>query len=407
MFRQTLLPLLLLIGACSGPAGAVNIDVVSLGSLIPPQLVETFKTEQPDIKVTVRPPAVDYDDLTQRLLRDNITGTAPDVVFQGYNRSELTTQRGLAVSLSPFLDQDKSWVESNYRAVSEDLCRSNGQPYGLPFIVSLPIIYYNAELVRRAGGDPDHLPQTWPEITALAARITTLGSNLVGGFFDYASAGNWTFMALIESQGGRMMSAGDRQITFKGSEGLRALETLRDFGKAGQVDMPREQAYQAFSAGTIGIIVTSSGFLKTQLKNVKFDLRTAPIPLVDKGRLPAGGNCMMMITRKPERQKAAWTFMKFMASPKAQSVISEVTSYLPGNHLAIAALEASMPPADPRMASIRAANRASGWYSFPGDNSLRITDRIRLLLQDVVTQRRSPDAAMKEMTEAVQQLLPK
>ncbi|MET3973327.1 hypothetical protein [Bradyrhizobium sp. S3.5.5] len=115
----------------------------------------------------------------------------------------------------------------------------------------------------------------------------------------------------------------------------------------------------------------------------------------------------MMVARKPEHQKAAWTFMKFVASPPAQSIVSDVTSYLPGNQIAIAALEASTPPTDPRMAAIRAAGKAGGWYSFPGDNSLRITDRIRLLLQDVVTLRRSPEDAMKAMTEAVQQLLPK
>ncbi|MGY4363219.1 multiple sugar transport system substrate-binding protein [Bradyrhizobium sp. i1.3.1] len=407
MFKRSLLPLLFLMGACIQQAEAAGIDVISVGSLVPPQLIEAFKTEHPEIKLTVRPPATDYDDLTQRLLRDNVTGTAPDVIFQGYNRSELTIRRGLVVPLSPFLTEDKPWAESSYHAISDDLCRTDGKLYGLPFVISVPIIYYNVELVRQAGGDPDHLPHTWPEITALAARITALGANRIGGFFDYAAAGNWTFMALIESQGGRMMSADDRTITFNGPEGLRALEILRDFGKAGQVDMPREQAYQAFSAGTIGMIVTSSGFLKTQLKQVKFDLRTTAIPIVHKGRLPVGGNCVMMVTRKPEHQKAAWTFMKFVTSPAAQNIVSDVTSYLPGNQITIAALEASTPPADPRMAAIRAAGKAGGWYSFPGDNSLRITDRIRLLLQDVVTLRRSPEDAMKAMTEAVQQLLPK
>ncbi len=55
----------------------------------------------------------------------------------------------------------------------------------------------------------------------------------------------------------------------------------------------------------------------------------------------------------------------------------------------------------------RASAKAGEWYSFPGDNSLRITERIQGLLQEVVTLRRTPEQAMRQMTEIVQQLLPK
>ncbi|MDA9443216.1 hypothetical protein XH98_29800 [Bradyrhizobium sp. CCBAU 51745] len=407
MIKKSILLLICLDAALIGQAHATNVDVLTLGSLIPPQSIETFKADNPSIDLKVRPAASDYDDLTQRLLRDNVAGTVPDVIFQGYNRSELTIRRGLAIPLTPFLNQDKAWADTSYEAISNELCRSGDTPYGLPYIVSVPILYYNADLVHKAGGDPDHLPNTWPEITALAAKITTLGDNRIGGYFDYAAAGNWTFMALIESQGGRMMSADDRTITFNGQEGLRALEIVRDFGKAGQIDMPREQAYQAFSAGTVGMLMTSSGFLKTQLKQAKFDLRTTPIPITDNGRVPAGGGCIMMLARKPDQQKAAWTFMKFMESMPVQHMVSDVTSYVPGNRKATAELEASIAPQDARMASIRASMKAGRWYSFPGDNSLRITDRIRVLLQEVVTLRRSPEEALEEMTKSVQQLLPK
>ncbi|MET4245204.1 hypothetical protein [Bradyrhizobium sp. RT10b] len=69
MFKRPLLLLLFLMGACIQQAEAAGIDVISLGSLVPPQLIETFKSEHPEIKVTVQPPATDYDDLTQRLQR--------------------------------------------------------------------------------------------------------------------------------------------------------------------------------------------------------------------------------------------------------------------------------------------------------------------------------------------------
>ncbi|NTE68061.1 ABC transporter substrate-binding protein [Agrobacterium tumefaciens] len=407
MFKRSLLSLCLFAALLTGKAHAVSLEVLSLPLSTPPQLIDAFKTEHPEIELKLRPPAVDYDDLTQRLIRDGISRTMPDVIFQGYNRSALTVRRGLAAPLSPFLEADKNWVQESYKATSDDLCRHDGKIYGLPFIISVPVLYYNADLVRQAGGNPDQLPQTWEDITALAARISALGDHRTGSFFDYAAAGNWTFMALINAQGGKIMSADDSKIAFDGPAGMRTLSVLQMFGKAGQVDMPRDQAYQAFSAGTVGVLLTSSGFLKSLLKQAKFEVRTAAIPIAEDGWLPAGGNCMMMTAMDPARQKAAWTFMKFMADAKAQQLMFDTTGYIPGNRLGVGGLEKTVGPNDPRMTSVRSSTKAGEWYSFPGDNSLRITEVVRSYLQQVVTLRRTPQEAMTLMVNDIQHLLPR
>ncbi|UCI31729.1 ABC transporter substrate-binding protein [Mesorhizobium sp. B4-1-4] len=407
MLERLVFSLCLLLGVMSSNAHAVTVEVLAGALSTPPQLIDAFKSEHPEIELKLRPPVTDYDDLTQRLLRDGISGTLPDVIFQGYNRSGLTVQRRLAVPLSSFIERDKNWVDRSYQATSDDLCRHNDRVYGLPFIISVPVLYYNTELVRQAGEDPDHLPQTWEEIAALAAKITALGGHRIGGFFDYAAAGNWTFMAVLNSQGGRIMSADGRHVAFNGPEGMRALDVVQMFAKAGQVDMARDQVYQAFSSGTIGVLLTSSGFLKSLLKQAKFEVRTAAIPIGENGWLPAGGNCMMMTASDPERQKAAWTFMKFMAGAKAQKLMFDTTGYVPGNRLAVADLEKTADPADPRMTSVRASARSGEWQSFPGDNSLRITEVITSYLQQVATLQRNPDETIKLMTNDVQSLLPR
>ena len=49
----------------------------------------------------------------------------------------------------------------------------------------------------------------------------------------------------------------------------------------------------------------------------------------------------------------------------------------------------------------------TGWYAFPGENGLKITDVINDHIQTVVNQSAAPDAALKQMTTDVQALLPK
>ena len=49
-----------------------------------------------------------------------------------------------------------------------------GKQYGVGLAMSTPVIYYNADLVKRAGGDPDKFPTTWDGIIDLAKRIEAL-----------------------------------------------------------------------------------------------------------------------------------------------------------------------------------------------------------------------------------------
>ena len=49
----------------------------------------------------------------------------------------------------------------------------------------------------------------------------------------------------------------------------------------------------------------------------------------------------------------------------------------------------------------------TGWYAFPGENGLKITDVIKDHLQSVVNQSVDPEEALKRMAKDVQALLPK
>jgi len=59
------------------------------------------------------------------------------------------------------------------------------------------------------------------------------------------------------------------------------------------------------------------------------------------------------------------------------------------------------------LTTFRQADSITGWYAFPGQNALRITDVINDHLQSVVARRAEPDAALTRMTADVQNLLPR
>ena len=368
-----------------------------------------FMAANPDIAIDLRTAAEDYEQLVQDNLLQAISGDLPDVAFHGFNRVALIAERGLATPLDPFITAEEDWNALGYAPASLRLATVGDKIYGLPFAISTPIVYYNAELVRRAGGNPDQFPKTWPEIVDLAKRVDGLDGDVTGAFLDWTSTANWEFIALVESQGGQMMR--DGRIAFNGPEGRTALELLRAFGETGQPDLSPDQAAQLFVSGQMGILITSSArtMRYTSQSAGVFTLRTAPFPLPSpEGRLPAGGNAGMILARDPEKQRAAWAYLKFVTGPVGQTIMAQKTGYVPGNLLAIndPELLATFYQEHPNLAtSVGQLPVLSGFFSFPGENSIKLSAKLRDHLQSVVTLKRMPDEAMAAMVADAETLL--
>lgn len=418
--RRSFAAAVLAVAFVSGPAVAESVTLTvayaypSNFQKIKTEIAERFMAAHPDIEVELEAPAKDYEELVQRTLRASVTDQElPAVAFHGMHRVRLLSERDQIVSLTPFIEAEADWNSLGYPASMLTLTEARGETFGMPFSISLPIVYYNADLVGRAGGDIDELPTTWEELLALSKKIEALDDKTMGvHFFYYSAANNWTFHALVQSFGGRMMTPDEQRLAFTGAEGLEALRTLRKIGQAGMADLGDRQAFQAFSAGTLGILVASSSRI-TRLTNAigdRFPMRTAPLPMpVADGKLPAGGSAAMMHTRDPKTQQAAWAFIKFATGPVGQTIMVKNSGYMPGNTIPVTEKEllGGFYDQNPNhMTPVSQIERATRFFTFPGENSLKIPVVVRDHLQNVVTLKREPEAVLADMESDVQALLP-
>ncbi|WP_259218637.1 extracellular solute-binding protein [Bradyrhizobium centrosematis] len=396
----------------SASARPITLNVLVQASAGPYRAIaEAFEKDNPDIRIDIGTPIQTYEEILQRTLRGIMIGDAPDVAFQGFNLMRQAAEAKAMIDLTVFA-ADPTLAAEGYDHGLSPLCTVKGQLMGLPFAMSVPVLFFNADLVKRAGGDPDAFPNNWDGIIALAERIRSLGPGVQGINFRYSHSGNWSFQALVTSAGGKIMGEDDRTIAFNGSAGLGALGLFKNFvDKGGMVDLSPDQARQAFLAGAVGIMSDSSAFLETVSKGAqgKFTLRTAGYPLArDIGRLPPGGNCATIATNKPNRQKAAWEFVKYAVGPKAQAILAQQTGYLPVNRTAAEKLEEAQqdPALKTNMAVIRRQlSHLTQWYGFPPPNSGKITDAIQSRIQSVVSTKARPEEAMRAMVSDVQTLL--
>lgn len=379
------------------------------------QIVAEFARKHPDIKVTMRAPYESYEEGTQKVLREAITNQMPDITFQGLNRLRVLVDRGIAVGLGKYIKAEKDFEAEGFHQAMFDIGTMKNEVYGVPFAISLPVAYYNLDLVRKAGGNSDKLPTSWDEVFALSARIDALGGDINGMSYTWNITGNWLFQAPVFSQGGSMLNADETKVAFDGPEGQWAMKQLARMVTEGKMPDYREADLRAaFAAGKTGIHFTSTSDLAkiTGMIGGKFDLKTAKFPDVKPGvgRLPAGGNLAVILSKDPARQKAAWEVLKFWTGPEGAAIVAKTTGYMPPNKKANEVYLKDFYEKNPNnYTAVTQLPLLTKWYAFPGENGLKITDVIKDHMQSIVNGSRAkePLVVLKEMAADVQALLPR
>lgn len=375
------------------------------------RLSGAFSSAHPNSALTWQPGGDDWDVTLQSTLRQGMINALPDLSHQALNNVRVLSERGFAVPLDPFIAASGGWERLGYLPTLKQTSMQGGATYAVPFATTIPVLYYNMSLARAAGFTGDLLPADWPGILDLARRINALGNGTMGLFVEYDATSAWIFQSLVESLGGHMMSPDEREVVFDGAEGKQAMELTRQFGLVGHRDMLNGQARQSFAAGRTGIHIRSASGVKP-VKDAaagKFELRIGNFPTPSpNGRLPGAGNGLVMMTRDPIRQCAAWDYFLLATTGLGQTVVAETSGYLPANIRAVsdpAGLGAFYAANPDYRVVIDRLPVVTDWYAFPGNNSVRIFKMIIDEQRSVITDQAKPDEALTRMAARTRQIL--
>lgn len=379
------------------------------------RIAEEFAKVRPDIKITMRAPYDSYEDATQKILREAVTGQLPDISFQGLNRIRVLVDKNIPAELDGYIAAEKDFDKQGFHQAMFDIGTAGGKVYALPFAISLPIVYVNLDLAKRAGADPEHLPNSWDGLIDLAKKIKALEPGINGVTYAWDITGNWLWQGPVFARGGSMLNADESAVAFDGPEGQFAIRTIaRLVTEGGMPNLDQSSMRSTFAAGKTGIHITSTSDLAktTQLIGGKFALKTIAFPdvLPQKGRLPAGGNVVLILARDKAKRDAAWEVVKFWSGPKGAAIMAETTGYMPPNKVANEVYLKDFYVRNPNnYTAVSQLPLLTKWYAFPGDNGLKITDVIKDHLNSIVTGARAkePDAVLKDMAADVTKLLPR
>ena len=372
-------------------------------------MMPAFKEAHPNIEVKFRATYESYEDGTNTILREAVSGNLPDVTMQGLNRQAPLVDKGIAQSLEPFIAKEADFEKDGYHEAMLSLSTFKNEVYGLPFSVSLPVGYYNMDILRKGG--IKELPQTWDQVIAACKTMKANGiDNPI--FWGWNITGNWFMQALLWSQDSAIVDNGN--VALDSPEALVALEQMQDiFTECEMQNLEWKAALASFSAGEIGMMFWSTSALgAVERSQGDFELVTGPFPGIN-GKpmgLPAGGNAAMLTSTSedPKVREAAWTWLKYITSGDGAAEVAKTTGYMPPNKAANEIILADFYEQNPnKQTAVDQLPLLRDWLAYPGDNGLAITQVIYDGIERIVTgEATDMKELQQEIVEEIADLLP-
>ena len=298
-------------------------------------IVADFEAENPDIKVNAIYSG-NYDDTRVRALSALASGDPAQLAVMFSIDAYDLIEQDLVMAFDDISGVDKSWLNSFYPALMAN-GNIEGKTWGIPFQRSTIVAYYNKDLFRAAGLDPEAPPTTWDEIISMGKTLTkdgTYGLMIPSTGYPY-----WMFQALAIQNGKEVMS-NDGLTTF--FDDGTVIDTL-DFWKSLSTEhgiMPEGTVEwgtlrQAFLEGKTAMMWHSTGNLTAVKNNASFDFGVAELPAnVRKGSPTGGGNFYVFKDTNAEERSAALKLIEFMTSPEQAAAWSIATGYMGVSHAA-------------------------------------------------------------------------
>ncbi|MDR2480476.1 MAG: extracellular solute-binding protein [Treponema sp.] len=192
-----------------------------------------FEKQYPHI--TIEWISAPYGEITNQVINMAGGGDKADMLFGEISWVPTLEDAGLAVPVDTILSA--SYLSDFYPNILDGF-KISGKVYGIPLYISPYVLYYNKDIFKKAGLDPDKPPATYDEMLKMAEKIAPLKSddgNKIYAFGQTTASvpvSGSSLTAMAYNFGGELLNtSGALSID---NDGFRqAFETLRDLYKKG------------------------------------------------------------------------------------------------------------------------------------------------------------------------------
>jgi multiple sugar transport system substrate-binding protein/sn-glycerol 3-phosphate transport system substrate-binding protein len=265
-----------------------------------------------------------YGDIYKKIMAALAAGEPPDMAMAYANQAAAYGLNDDVVALDDYVASTRyGLTDADLDDIYASFVAGDRNPYYDDQLMSFPpnrsmeVMFYNLTLLKEAGYEGP--PATWAEFEEMAKAVTELGGDVFGG---YAYSGGTSNLAtFVFSRGGDFYK--DGEWVFNGPEAVEAM-TIERYGD--QTDVSSNMAALAFGS-TAGIKYWVSAF-ESNAPDSEWGIappaHDTPEPVVN-----IYGPSWCVFKSTPERQLAAWLFLRWFTEREQTAKWAEDSSYFP------------------------------------------------------------------------------
>lgn len=219
-----------------------------------------------------------------------------------------------------------------------------GELQAMPFNLSIPVMFYNADALAKIGINKDNLPRTWGQLATVIGKLQKNGQ-VCGYTTAYPS---WILIESFSSLQGLPLTNGKQHAVYNNQALVHHLQRLQGWQQKHFFEYGgrASNATLLFTSGRCAFFSQSSGSYNGLAKAVNFRLGLMPMPLDEvvgqqRAANVAGGAAIWVSAgQQEEAYRGIAEFFSYLAQPAVQQQWFNNTGYLPlglqGRYAAIA-----------------------------------------------------------------------
>jgi sn-glycerol 3-phosphate transport system substrate-binding protein len=218
---------------------------------------------------------------------------------------------------------------------------TDGKLLSMPFNSSTPVLYWNKELLSKAGLDPNKGPTTWPELGEMAKKAVAAGAKC--GFTP-----QWQTWTLIENYGAwhnlpyatkaNGFGGTDIELKFNDAPRIKLIQMMADWtkdktfvygGREGKSDTLFNGGECAFRIGSSGSAAGAEKALGQDKVGIGMMPYSPDVIAKPQNSIIGGATLWVLQGRPKDEYKGVAKFMTFLASAPVQAKWHQETGYVP------------------------------------------------------------------------------
>jgi multiple sugar transport system substrate-binding protein len=247
-----------------------------------------------------------------KLVTDAATGSLPDIIYAQGTQIQYYINNKIVVSMTPYLNKDKSFDLADFPKVAIDMYSRAGQAYAIPYDHGPNMLWYNADLFKKNGINPPTDKWTWDDAVDAARKLTSEAQGQ-WGILDGGPNAGWAMPSYLGPWGGEWVDETETKTGITSNGSLQAMQYWYDLFFKHKVN-PLPGSYQGtsddlFLQGKVGMRLGGPWTYRGWIGKLSFEAPIANWPLGPTGkRVSASMGSGYPISVNSKYRDEAWLY---------------------------------------------------------------------------------------------------